>query len=141
MVENDENASEDSKSDANLSEYEERIRRNRDLPSVPPTDLEPSASPAVRIPSRTSAKPTSPVLSPRNASPYLTDGDYGIKLDFPDAITPDELLMTNELISKVPFMEITFFFNCKSFTVAFHQDGGLQLIGNCCIVPACMDFP
>lgn len=101
LLENDENASEDSKSDANLSEYEERIRRNRDLPTIPTTNPEYSASPAVQIPSRRAAKPNSPILSPRNASPYLTDGDYGIKLNFPNTLKSDELLMTSELISKV----------------------------------------
>lgn len=79
---------------------------NRDLPSVPETALEQSPSSAVRIPSSKTAKPNSPVLSPRNGSPYLTDGDYGIKLDFPDTIQSDELLMTNELISKVPFHQL-----------------------------------
>jgi hypothetical protein len=101
MLENDDNASEDSKSDANLSEYEERIRRNRNLPTLPTSNPEHSASSAVHIPSRRAVKLNSPVLSPRNASPYLTDGDYGIKLNFPDTVKPDELLMTTELISKV----------------------------------------
>lgn len=102
VLENDDgNASEDSKSDFNLSEYEERIRRNRDLPAAP-NNSEHSATPSIAIPSRLNAKPNSPVLSPRNSSPYLNDGDYGIKLSFPSTVKADELLMTNELISKVP---------------------------------------
>lgn len=96
-LETDENASEDSKSDANLSEYEERIRRNRELPQEP----EDSKTPLVNIPAKPSTKPKSPVLSPRNASPYLDEGDYGIEMEFPDIADPSELLMTKELISKV----------------------------------------
>lgn len=91
-------------SEANLSEYEEEIRKNRPLPE--PVDSASESAAPMPIPGermrRTSSLST-PVVSPRqDAKPFLDHGDYGIVIGDPEEHNPKEFILTDDLISKVP---------------------------------------
>lgn len=87
-------------SECNLSDYEEQVRRNRPLPS------EPSRPPPslLAIPSKhgpaLSGSPTT-AASPKSPSLYLSEMDYGIKLEMASGVAKKDLLMTEDLISRV----------------------------------------
>jgi hypothetical protein len=90
-------------SEANLSEYEEEIRKNRPLPE-PVDSVSESAAP-LPIPGermrRTSSLST-PIVSPRqDTKPFLDHGDYGIVITDPEEHNPKEFILTDDLIAKV----------------------------------------
>ena len=89
-----------SDSDANLSEYEEQIRRNRELPDP---HAGTSAIPIVGSRLRKNSSASTPAVSPRHEpSPFLDQGDYGISLEDDESHDSKDYLMTTDLISKVP---------------------------------------
>lgn len=90
-----------SDSEANLSEYEEQIRRNRGLPE-PDTESQTGSS-SIPISSsrlRKNSSTSTPAVSPRPANPFLDQGDYGIRLDDDEAHDPKDYILTTDLISK-----------------------------------------
>jgi len=95
--------SEESEIEANLSEYEEELRRSKGTQVVEEDGDGVSAGPVPisgRV--RKMSNVVSPIVSPRQDShPFLDDGDYGITLEDVEAHSPKNFLMTSELISKV----------------------------------------
>lgn len=113
-----------SDSEANLSEYEEQIRRNRELPD--PHAGSSSAVPIVSSRLRKNSSATTPIVSPRHEpSPFLDQGDYGICLEDDESHDSKDYLMTTDLISKVsiyiPNPNLSYSGSCM---LDYRRDGG-----------------
>lgn len=79
---------------ANLSEYEEEVRRKR--------GMNPSATSApISIGHHRYKSSSSLAASPKATSPYMLEADYGIELVDQEGHKAKDFLMTKDLISKV----------------------------------------
>lgn len=100
--------SDDSQPEVNMSIYEERIRMARPLPPRPLESQEEEESVRLKqrprvfsLPAMSSNLASLTAGTPKQSNPYLTESDFGIKLEVEDDVDQTSLLMTNPLISIV----------------------------------------